>query len=163
MFCITTKSQTGLGDFKLNKTKVDFVISKYPCIKEITDSTDCPLVRKFVCQRYKMLNIDILNIRLIFYNDILIDFKCDRDPLIEKYFVSKHGRPHIKQDNHSVIFENVSYSEEINEFKWIDKNITTISTYTKQFNEFFNIIVDSYFNIYIKDIEKITNCNGHNN
>lgn len=163
LFCINVKSQTGLGDFKLNKTRVDYVVSKYPDFKEITDSTDCPLVRKFICQKFKMLNIDIDNIELIFYDDYLISFKCERNPLIENYLASKFGRPKIKQLNHSVKIDNVSYDEEINTFEWCDGDIKTISTYTKQYNQFFKVLVNNYFNIYNKDIEKIINCNGRKN
>ena len=163
LFCITVKSQTSLGDFKLNKTRVDYVVSKYPDFKEITDTTDCPLVRKFICQRFKMLNIDIDNLELIFYDDYLISFKCERNPLIENYLASKYGRPKIKQSNNEVKITNVSYDEEINIFEWRDGDIITISTYTKQYNQFFKVLVNNYFNIYIKDIEKIINCNGRKN
>ena len=163
LFCINVKSQTGLGDFALNKTKVDYVVSKYQDFKEITDSTDCLLVRKFTCQKFKMLNIDIDDIELIFYDDYLISFKCERTPLIENYLALKYGRPKIKLLNHEIKIDNVSYDEEINTLEWRDGDIITISTYTKQYNQFFKVLVNDYFNIYIKDIEKIINCNGRKN
>lgn len=148
LFCISTKSQTGLGDFKIDKTKVDFVISKYPDFKEITDSNS--QTRKFICEKYRMLNIDVKNIELIFYNDYLINFKCDRDPLIERYLYSKYGRPKVKQTNHVVEIYYITYDEEIHIFEWKHNNIVTISSYTKQWHDHFDVIVNSNFNIYKK-------------
>ena len=156
LFCINVKSQTGLGDFKLNKTRVDYVVSKYPDFIETTDSTDCLLVRKFTCQKFKILNIDIDDIELIFYDDFLISFKCERNPLIENYLALKYGRPKIKQLDHDIKIDNVSYDEEINTFQWYNGDIITISTYTKQYNQFFKILVNNYFNIFFVDDSNIT-------
>lgn len=159
LFCLVVKSQTELGDFKINKTTVDFAVSKYPDFVEITDSTRCPFVRKFECKKYTMLKMNVYDIELMFYNDILIEFKCSRDPVIEKYITSKYGNPNFTQDSHIVKIDNIFYQEEINKFKWFNGDIITISTYTKRYNKYFNITVNSYFNIYlIKDLEKITNC-----
>ena len=160
---ISINAQIGLGDFKLNKTKVDYVVSKYPTFKEIiTDS--CQLVRKFYCKKYEVLDVSLNNIYLTFYDDYLVDFKCDKDKLIDIYVASKYGRPQIKQSIDSVRVDKVKYDEEVIVFKWIKDDIITISTSTRRFNEYFNIIVDSYFNIYDEDKkEKIIKCNGSNN
>lgn len=154
--CSFLKAQTGLGDFKINKTKVDFVISKYPSFKEVTDSTDYPLSRRFRCDSYRMLNIDVTNIEVYFYNDLLISFKCDRNPLIENYLASKYGRPKITQDLSKVKNDFVTYDEEITTYIWNDDNIETVSTCTKQFNDFFKVLTNCYFYIYLKGSEKIT-------
>lgn len=154
-----TNAQDGLGDFKLNKTKVEFVISKYPTFLEITDSNDCSLVRKFYCEKYEMLNVELKNIYLIFYNDYLVDFKCDREKLIDIYLASKYGRPKIQQTLNVVKIDNISYDEDCQIFEWKNRNINIVSTHTRRFNDYFNVLINSY--LYIHDtngIQKIKDC-----
>ena len=159
-----TNAQTGLGDFKLNKTKVDYIVSKYPTFKEIKVNDSCPLVRKFYSEKYEILDVCLNNIYLTFYDDYLVDFKCDKDKLIDIYVVSKYGRPNIKQFIDTIRVERVKYDEEVIIFKWVKDDIITISTSKRMFNEYFNVIVESYFNIYDEDKkEKIIKCNGNNN
>ena len=160
LFCLISNAQDGLGEFKISKTKVDFVISKYPEFVEVTDSTDYPLARKFHCEKYKMLNIEVSDIEVFFYNDILISFRCNRDPLIEIYLASKYGRPKINQKNHVInVDQFTSYDEETNTYTWDNEkgSISAISTYTRQFNQYFKVMTNSYFYIYLKGSEKITN------
>ena len=164
MLYFITNAQSGLGDFKLNKTKIDYVISKYPTFIEITDSNDCELVRRFHSDKYEILDVTLNNLYLTFYDDYLVDFKCDRDKLIEIYFASKYGRPQVSQSFDGINIDNIKYEEDKTLFKWENDNIITISTYTKRFNDYFKVMVDSYFNIYDNNkIQKIKNCNGTRN
>lgn len=156
-------AQNGLGDFKINKTKIDFVISKYPDFKEVTDSTDYYLTRRFQCEKFRMLNIDVTGIEVYFYNDLLISFRCDRNPLIENYLASKYGRPEITQNMTKVKTDFVIYDEEYTSYVWEDDGIKIISTYTKQFNDHFKVLTNCYFYIYLKGSEKITKYNGSKN
>jgi hypothetical protein len=159
-----TSAQSGLGDFKLNKTKIDYVISKYPTFIEITDSNDCQLVRKFHSDKYEILDVTLTNLNLIFYDDYLVDFKCDRDKLIEIYFASKYGRPKISRSFDTININNVKYENDKTVFMWENDHVKTISTFTRRFNDFFKVMVDSYFNIYDNNkIQKIKDCNGTRN
>lgn len=147
---ITNAQLNGLGDFKLNKTKVDYVVTKYPTFLEITDSTDYPLTRRFYCEKYKILDVYLKHIYLTFYNDYLVDFESDREKLIETYLVLKYGRPVIQQFFSTVQMDNTIYNEDRRIFQWNgDDSIKIVSTYTKRYNNYFNVVVDSYLYIYM--------------
>lgn len=150
ILCVSVKSQTGLGDFKLNKTKIDFIISKYPDFVEMTDSTDSFLVRRFESTNYKILNIEVKNINLIFYEDYLVSFSCDRDVLIDNYLTSKYGKPQVRETIQVVKIDNVVYNEEKVLSEWKNRDIIMVSSYTKQFNDYFKVMVNNHFNIYLK-------------
>ena len=153
----------GLGDFKLNKTKVDYVISKYPVFQEITDSTDYPLTRRFYCEKYKIVDVYLKNIYLTFYNDYLVDFESSRDKSIETYLVLKYGRPVIQQFFSTVNIDNTVYNEDRRIFTWDgEDSIKIVSTHTKRYNTYFNVVVDDYLYIYDeKYLEKIKNYDGN--
>ena len=157
---ITNAQLNGLGDFKLNKTKIDYVINRYPIFQEITDSTDYS-TRRFYCEKYKVLNVYLKHIYLTFYNDFLVDFESDREKSIEIYLVLKYGRPVIQQVFNTVNIDNIIYNEDRKIFTWVGENgIKIVSAYTKRFNNYFDIVVDDYLYIYDdKYLEKIKKYN----
>jgi len=158
---LSTNAQNNLCVFELNKTKIDFIVSKYPTFKEVTTDNDCYLVRKFHCEEYDTLNINLQNVYLTFYNDYLVDIKFDRSELMEKYFTSKCGNPDINISIDSVRVDDVKFDDELTTVKWKNDSIFIILTYINRHNQYFNVFVDSYFNIYDSSKrEKIIECNG---
>lgn len=153
-FClIQTANTQGLGEFIIDKTKVDFIVSKYPAFKEVYDESNS-LIRTFTCKEYKILNINITNITLIFYNDYLINFKCDRNVLIDNYLVSKLGKSENKQKHISVKINEIVYEQDETINKWVKDDIVVLSTYTKITNKHFNILTNNYINIFDKKINE---------
>jgi hypothetical protein len=154
-FClIQTANTQGLGEFIIDKTKVDFIVSKYPEFKEIYNYKSNPLVREFSCKQYKILNIDVTNITVIFYNDFLINFKCDRSVLIDNYLISKLGKSETKQKKITMKINNIVYEQHEVIKTWFKGDVVVLSTYTKINNKYFDILTNNYINIFNEKIHQ---------
>ena len=168
-------SQEGIGKFKINKSTTDVIDNIEKDVKssfEITNIVEfynnlytidlqlkeiifddsisvCRDSRIFYISSYSISNIELKNIYLLFYKDVLIEFRCDKNKELDVLFTMKYGRPYILQRSYSNVHSNtLVYDEHIYRFLWKEGSILTISLDKKQV--FDGIVRDagSYFIMY---------------
>jgi len=179
---INLYSQEGVGKFKINKSTVDVIkdveseIGKTYDITNVLEfynnhyingdlkfqeiimdtTTNCKNSRIFYISEYTISNIKLKEIYLVFFKDLLVEFRCDKSKELDILFSRKYGRPYVFQKlSPDMVSNTLKYDEHMTKFVWRESNITTISFEKKQV--FDGIVRDagSYFIIYDVTYRKI--------
>lgn len=175
-------SQEGIGKFKINKSTIDVIkdvgseIGKtYEIInflefynnhyngedlkfqEIIMDTTTiCKNSRIFYLSEYTISNIKLKEIYLVFFKEILVEFRCIKSKELDLLFSKKYGRPYIFEKLSPDLISNIlKYDEHMTKFIWRKNNITTISFEKKQVFGGITRDAGSYFIIYDMTHRKI--------
>jgi hypothetical protein len=148
--CSITNAVELYNDLYDNNDKIE--------IFEVLLDTTCKETRIFYISKYKISNIELKNIFLVFNEDYLIEFRCDKNKDLDILFAKKYGRPYIYQKDFSNLESNtLKYDEHIKRFLWKNLNIIAISFEKKQTFGEVNRDVISIFIIYDKLYRKVIN------
>jgi hypothetical protein len=177
---ISTYAQEGIGKFKINSSKIDIikdVEKELGTLYEITNviefytnhyvggglkfqeillDTNCRNTKIFYLSEYTISNIKLKEVYLAFYNDILIEFRCNKNKELDILFSKKYGRPYVfDKVNPDVHSNTLKYDEHTTKFVWREGNITTVSFEKKQLFDGITRDAGSYFIIYEVMYKKI--------
>lgn len=167
-FIVFSQKIDGVGKFRIDKTSVsiitdierenkihfsitnelDFSLNKGNFNEILLDSST---IRLFYISEYVVYDIKLTNIYLYFYNDNLIQFRCDVNKDMNMLLARKYGRPIIDEKRISNVKNqslNLIYDESYSKYTWINTNILTISFERKQFFDGITRYADSYFKIF---------------
>lgn len=169
----------GVGKFKIDKTQIntiteienelkktcqitnelEFFLNKkeYQFSEILLDSSN---IRLFYLNEYIISDIKLTNIYFFFYNDYLIQFRCDRNKELDMILARKYGRPIIEQRTIPKIKNtilNLEYDEFVSKFTWIGGNVVAISFERKQLFDGIAREADSYFKIFDRTYSVLIN------
>jgi len=170
-------SQDGIGKFKINKTRIEIikeiekeinvdceitseqefnndVYSKEFIFKEIFNDTS---TRIFYISNYIISDIKLFSVYLIFEDDYLIEFKCDKNKDLDILLARKYGRPYVEQKLMPYNNSLLKYDESIIKLIWKKDDIRTISFEKTQMFDGFVRKAESYFKIYDRNHINILN------
>nr|GFB63580.1 hypothetical protein [Tanacetum cinerariifolium] len=85
----------------------------------------CPAAKVYMLPAYKVADIYLANVKLTFYNDILIDFHCDGSTELIEALGLKYGKPSMKKDEkdvpctfthtgNKIVYKEVTYTQSWN-------------------------------------------------
>lgn len=125
----------------------------------------CPNIKKIELYEYYLGNIEINELSLLFYNEILIEISCNQNDDIEKGFMTKYGKDHFYKNDIWIVKNKKTTKRpsddllrdskliEINEkYYWHNENVLVESvTYLKYKYESQRQYYGSYFKISTKD------------
>lgn len=175
MFVFSQKID-GIGKFKIDKTTPSIIdnIKKETGLdcditnvmefygKETNDTVlqeillNCKNTKLYYISHYKLENINLNNVYLMFYNDELIEFRCDKNKDLDILFTRKHGRPYIQQKIYqNIVLNTLKYDEHITKYVWRYNSITVLSYESRQVFDGITREAGSYFIIFNKTYKKI--------
>ena len=169
----------GIGEFKIDRTQINIITDiekelKKTCV--ITNELEFTLnkqeyqfseilldsskLRLFYLNEYIVFDIKLTNLYFFFYDNYLVQFRCDRNKELEMELARKYGRPIIYQKtipNIKNTTMNLEYDESILKHTWISGNIVAISFERKQLFDGIARNADSYFKIFDKTYNALIN------
>jgi hypothetical protein len=180
----------GIGYFKIGKTKIDIIKdleSEFGTETEIINDTYglvqakkrsnsifqfipkkknsyefniCPDVKEYYIPVYVIADMEITQLNLKFYKDVLYEIKCDSTRELREALALKYGEPEKKIDKKSVSCfykitgKKVTLEEETFYSSWYNRKIVANDVLTNWYNVKCEKILVNYINIYDTNIKQ---------
>jgi len=158
------EKETGVQHILISKIDLydDLYEKEYNDIKIyeiLIDTTfSCKNSKVFYISEYTISNIKYRNVFLVFNDNLLVEFRCDKSTEIDVLFARKYGRPYIYQkDLTNQESSTLKYDEHIKRFIWKYLNINAISFEKIQVFEGVQRVAVSIFIIYDRNHKYVIN------